>query len=434
MKEELISNDSIIDDFGTSISDLIGKWLVDLGLSGGLLNIAQIALIILALVIICFISDFISRKIVLTLVERIIRKTKNTWDDVLVEKNVFGNVAHIVPAVVIGVLSPVLFKGHDFWIATAEKVSSIYLAISMVLTFVAFLKAFQLYLQSRPFLKDKPLDSYTQLVRLIVYIIVGIYVISVLLDKSPYGIFSALGAMSVVLMLVFKDTILGFVGSIQIAANDMVKVGDWVEFPKYGADGDVLEIKLQTIKVQNWDKTVTTIPTYAFVSEAFKNWRGMEESGGRRIKRSLMIDMNTIKFSNDADLGKFKKIHYIQSYLEGKEEEVKKYNASNKIDLSNQVNGRRITNLGTFRAYVVSYLKHHPQISKEMTFLVRQLAPTDKGLPLEIYVFSTEQRWAHYEDIQSDIFDHILSVLNEFDLSIFQNPTGKDLHVLSKGI
>lgn len=430
--DNLLHNEGIINDFGNSISDWIGSWLVDMGLSGGILNVAQVALIILALIIICFLSDFISRKIVLTLVERIIRKTKNTWDDVLVEKNVFGNVAHIVPAVVIGVLSPVLFKGHPFWVVTGEKVSSIYLAISMVLTFVAFLKAFQLYLQSRPFLKDKPLDSYTQLIRLIVYIIVGIYIISVLLDKSPYGVFSALGAMSVVLMLVFKDTILGFVGSIQIAANDMVKVGDWVEFPKYGADGDVLEIKLQTIKVQNWDKTVTTIPTYAFVSEAFKNWRGMEESGGRRIKRSLMIDMNTVKFSTAADLDKYKGVHYIQSYLEDKEKEVESHNTNNQIDLSNQVNGRRITNLGTFRAYVVNYLKNHPEISKEMTFLVRQLSPTEKGLPLEIYVFSKEQRWAQYEDIQSDIFDHILSVLNEFDLAIFQNPTGLDLQSITK--
>lgn len=431
MANNTINNEDMIDEIGHSISGHIGEWLTDLGLSGSFLNFAQVALIVVALVLICFISDFIARKLVLSLVERIIRKTKNTWDDVLVEKNVFGNVAHNVPAVVIGVLSPILFKGHDFWVVTGEKVSSIYLAISMVLTFIAFLKAFQFYLQSRPFLKDKPLDSYMQLIRLIVYIIVGIYVISILLDKSPYGIFSAMGAMSVVLMLVFKDTILGFVGSIQIAANDMVKVGDWVEFPKYGADGDVLEIKLQTIKVQNWDKTVTTIPTYAFVSEAFKNWRGMEESGGRRIKRPIMIDMNTIKFCSPSDLEKYKKIHYIKNYIEGKEVEVADHNSKNNIDLSHQVNGRRITNLGTFRAYVVNYLKNHPSISKDMTFLVRQLAPTEKGIPLEIYVFSTEQRWALYEDIQSDIFDHVLSILNEFDLSVFQNPTGKDLRSLA---
>ena len=385
----------------------------------------------LFLIFICFIADFISRKIFVSLTEKLIARTKNTWDDVLVEKKVFENVVHIVPAVIIGGLSPILFKGHDLMLVTFDKIGSIYLTISIILTFVAFFKAFQLYLESRPFLKDKPIESYFQLIRLLAYIFGGIYVISILLGKSPLGIFSALGAMSVVLMLVFKDTILGFVGSIQIAANDMVKIGDWVEFPKFGADGVVLEIKLQTIKVQNWDKTITTIPTYAFVSEAFKNWRGMEESGGRRIKRSFSIDMTTIKFCDEAMLEKLKGVHYIEDYLKNKEADIKTYNTNNKIDLSNFVNGRRVTNLGTFRAYIEAYLNNNSLINKDMTFIVRLLSPEANGQPIEIYIFSKEQRWKEYEGIQADIFEHILAVVSEFDLKIFQNPTGADF---KKGI
>ena len=426
----LISSGSIFNDLD-SVSGFIGRWLADIGLKGALLNVSQVTLIILFLIFICFVADFISRKIFVSLIEKLIARTKNTWDDVLVEKKVFENVVHIVPAVIIGGLSPILFKGHDLMLVTFDKIGSIYLTISIILTFVAFFKAFQLYLESRPFLKDKPIESYFQLIRLLAYIFGGIYVISILLGKSPLGIFSALGAMSVVLMLVFKDTILGFVGSIQIAANDMVKIGDWVEFPKFGADGVVLEIKLQTIKVQNWDKTITTIPTYAFVSKAFKNWRGMEESGGRRIKRSFSIDMTTIKFCDEAMLEKLKGVHYIEDYLKNKEADIKTYNTNNKIDLSNFVNGRRVTNLGTFRAYIEAYLNNNSLINKDMTFIVRLLSPEANGQPIEIYIFSKEQRWKEYEGIQADIFEHILAVVSEFDLKIFQNPTGADF---KKGI
>lgn len=227
-----------------------------------------------------------------------------------------------------------------------------------------------------------------------------------------------------VLMLVFKDTILGFVGSIQIAANDMVKVGDWIEFPKFGADGNVIEIKLQTVKVQNWDKTITTIPTYSFVSDAFKNWRGMEESGGRRIKRAINIDLNSVKFLDDQLFEKLNQVEILENYLNKKLSEIKEYNASKKN--THLANIRKLTNIGTLRAYLEAYLEKHPLITKEMTFLVRQLSPTEKGLPIEIYVFSSEQRWAHYEAIQADIFDHLIAILPEFELQVFQNPSGAD--------
>jgi miniconductance mechanosensitive channel len=228
-------------------------------------------------------------------------------------------------------------------------------------------------------------------------------------------------------MLVFKDTILGFVASIQMAANDMIRLGDWVEFPKYGADGDVIEIKLQTVKIRNFDKTITTVPTYAFVSDAFKNWRGMQESGGRRIKRSIIIDMHSIKFCDEEMLNRFKKIKYIEDYISQKIEELNIHNAHLDADLSTLANKRRLTNIGTFRAYIDAYLKHNDKINQDMSFLVRQLQSDDKGIPLEIYVFVKDLKWANYENIQADIFDHLLAIVNEFDLDVYQSPSGIEL-------
>jgi miniconductance mechanosensitive channel len=241
---------------------------------------------------------------------------------------------------------------------------------------------------------------------------------------------SGLGALTAVLLLVFKDTILGFVAGIQLSANKMVAVGDWIEMPKYGADGDVIDVALTTVKVQNFDKTITTIPAYALISDSFKNWRGMFQSGGRRIKRAVHIDMQTVMFCNEEMLARFAKIQYISEYIQRKKEELEKHNAKHQVDNSNLVNGRRMTNVGTFRAYVTEYLKNHPKIHRELTFLVRQLAPGESGLPIEIYVFTNDTEWAHYEAIQADIFDHILAVLPEFDLRVFQNPSGMDFHAL----
>jgi len=428
MKLLQINSGMLIEDLGKSFPELLNDFLSKIGITGQLSHLISMTIITLSLISLSIIADFIARKIILVIIERIIRKTKNTWDDVLLEKRVFKHVAHILPAVLIGVLAPIFYKNHPGWIMAAEKASDIYLTFAFMLTIVAFFRAFQFYLESRPFLKDKPLESYMQLIRLVVYILGSIYIISILVEKSPMGIFSALGAMSVILMLVFKDTILGFVGSIQIAANDMLKIGDWVEFPKYGADGNVIEIKLQTVKIQNWDKTITTIPTYSFVSEAFKNWRGMEESGGRRIKRAIYIDMSSVKFLDQKLLEKLGEIELLKPYLKRKKSEIYDYNQDK--NQNHIANLRNLTNLGTLRAYLEAYLNNHPQITKEMTFLVRQLQPTEKGLPIEIYVFSSEQRWALYEGIQADIFDHLIAVLPEFELKVFQGPSGGDLRSL----
>ena len=277
-----------------------------------------------------------------------------------------------------------------------------------------------------------PIKGFIQVFKLIIYFVGGIFIISILLNKTPVYLFSSLAALTAVLMFIFKDAILGFVAGIQLTANRMVANGDWIEMPKYGADGDIIEIALTTVKVQNWDKTITTIPTYALITESFKNWRGMSESGGRRIKRSISIDMNTIQFCTEEMLGRFSKIQYITSYIEKNKIEVQKHNTLEQVDHSSLVNGRRMTNIGTFRAYVEAYLKNHPKINQEMTFLIRQLAPAENGLPIEIYVFSKDIAWANYESIQANIFDHIMAVVPEFDLRVFQDPTGRDFNKLIK--
>jgi miniconductance mechanosensitive channel len=247
------------------------------------------------------------------------------------------------------------------------------------------------------------------------------------LDRSPWGIVSGIGALTAVLLLIFRDSILGLVATVQLSGNDMVRVGDWIEMPSYNADGDVIDMSLHTVKVQNWDKTITTIPTHALISDSFRNWRGMQESGGRRIKRSIYIDMNTVRFVDEEMLQKYRKFDYLGEYVDRKLSEIEEYNRNHVRDLSEVVNGRRLTNLGTFRAYVESYLKRHSMISDEMTFLVRQLQPSDRGIPIEIYVFSRDIRWANYEQIQADIFDHLLAVIPEFGLRVYQAPSGNDV-------
>jgi miniconductance mechanosensitive channel len=272
-----------------------------------------------------------------------------------------------------------------------------------------------------------PIKSYLQVIQLVMSIAVGIFVISIAIEKEPWALLTGLGALTAILLLVFKDTILGFVAGIQLVANDMVRTGDWIEMPKYGADGDIAEITLNTVKVQNFDKTVTTIPTYALISDSFKNWRGMQESGGRRIKRSVFVDVSSICFCTPEMVEKFSKIERIKDYVQQKQAELAAFNREHHIDETVTVNGRRMTNIGTFRAYLVAYLRHHPKIHQEMTFLVRQLQPTDKGLPIEIYVFSDDSAWAKYEAIQADIFDHIFAAMSEFGLRPFQRPTGYDI-------
>jgi miniconductance mechanosensitive channel len=311
-------------------------------------------------------------------------------------------------------------------VAVLTKFSYAYIALVGAAVVDALLSFVVLRAKKTPALADKPVNSWVQVVKIMVWLFAVIVIIATLLDKSPWALLGGLGALTAVLMLVFKDSIMGLVASIQISALNLVRVGDWVEIPKYGTDGDVIEISLNTIRVQNWDKTISSVPTYALISDGFKNWRGMSESGGRRIKRSVRIDLNSIGFLDDSAFDKLTKVQALAPYLKQRKQEITEWNATQDIDNTNHANGRRLTNVGTFRAYLESWLAANPSINKDMTFLVRQLASDEFGLPIEIYIFSSEQRWAQYEGIMADIFDHVFAVLPEFNLRPYQRPAGAD--------
>jgi miniconductance mechanosensitive channel len=378
-----------------------------------------------------YIAHLIAKNFLLKTVTRFARSTSTSLDDILIDRNVFSRLAHIAPAFVVYGLSAVVFPEQKIIIEYTERFCLAYMVLIGALVVDALLGALVDLLESVKSLKDKPVKTYVQVVKIILYVVSSILILSILIERSPWALLSGLGAMTAIVMLVFKDSILGFVASIQLAAYDLIRVGDWIEFPKYSADGDITDISLNVVMVQNWDKTITTIPTHAFMSGSFKNWRGMSDSGGRRIKRSVAIDINSIKFCNEELIQRFRKIRVIEPYIDSKLSEIESYNQEISKDEAKYVNQRQLTNIGTFRAYIVHYIKSHPLIHPDMTLLVRQLAPTEKGLPIEIYCFSSDQNWNNYEDLQGDIFDHIFAVLPEFELRAFQNPSGKDIQSLA---
>ena len=402
------------------------NFLVNQGVNPATANLLAIGILTVLAIVLSIIANFVAKRLILKGLAHIIVRTETKWDDIFLKRKVFDKLSHLAPAVVLYIMMPLALEGYDRLIAFATGVVFVYMIIIGVLVIDSFLNAVHDIYLTMEVSKEIPIKSFIQILKVVIYFIAIIFIISAILNKTPLYFFSGLGALTAVLLLIFKDAILGFVAGIQLAANKMVSHGDWIEMPKYGADGDVLEVALTTVKVQNWDKTVTTIPTYALISESFKNWRGMQLSGGRRIKRSVYIDINTIKFCTEEMIERFSKIRYIAEYMEKKKKELAEYNAAHQLDDSVPTNKRQLTNVGTFRAYVVSYLRNHPMINQEMTFLIRQLALAEHGLPIEIYVFCKDKVWAHYEAIQSDIFDHILSIVPEFDLKVFQNPAGSD--------
>jgi len=410
----------------TSVKD----WIVNLGLDEIVANIVIDYSFFLLLIIISFITYFIAKKSLLLIIHKATKKSKNKWDDVLAERKFFSKLSYLVPSYIIYVFTPLVLESYPKTVSIVQTVITIYMLIVVTLAINALLNALTDIYQDFTISKRKPIKGYVQVAMIIIYVICGIIIIATLFGKNPLGLLGGLGAFSAILLLVFKDPILGFVGGIQLSANKMVQPGDWISMPEYNADGTVIDIALTTVKVENWDKTISTIPTYSLISESFKNWRGMEESGGRRIKRSINIDMKSIKFCTPDMLEKFEKILDVKEYVKNKEIELEAYNTKMNIDNSVLVNGRRQTNIGIFRAYLRSYLHNHPKVHDNMTFLIRQLQPTEKGLPIEIYVFSKMQEWAKYEDLQSDIFDHVLAVIPEFELKVFQNPTGEDFQKL----
>ena len=385
-----------------------------------------VSLTLITLLILCALCFKIAIVITAKWIKKATLSTNNNWDDIFFEQGVFNRIALLIPITVFYFFSTKLFPPESALLMTIESLLKMSITISSTLIFFAVLNAINAIYSGFEVSSRTPIKSFIQVIKVAIFIVSSIFIMSALIDQSPWALLKAMGALTAVSMLVFKDSILGFVASIQLAAQKMIRIGDWVEMPKFGADGDVIDISLNTIKIQNWDKTISNVPTYAFVSSSFKNWRGMAESGGRRIKRSFCLDVNSFRFCDQSMTEKFRKIEFINDYINERETEINNYNSENKFETSCVVNGRRMTNIGTFRYYVKQYLRNHSKLNHDMTFLIRQLESTDKGLPIQIYVFTSDTEWVNYEEIQADIFDHILTVVPEFGLKLYQSPSGSD--------
>ena len=406
------------------IKQILFDFFISLGVSNSSASYLNMIAMLIGLLIVLFIIDFIVRKILLRIFSKLAERSKSNFDDLMVNNKVFRNVAHIIPLLVAIEYVPMVFLDFPYWENIIEK-SLIVFGIILTLWVVrSFLNTLKDYFKTLPRLKDKPIDSYIQVFMIFAWV-VGLFSAFAIITGIPFLKFiTGLGAASAIIILVFKDTILGFVASIQVSINDMVHIGDWITFDNYGADGDVIEINLSTVKVQNFDKTITTIPTYALISDSFKNWRGMTTSGGRRIKRSLSIKLSSVKYLTVNEVDKLKNIQIISSYLNKRQQDIDAFNTTNNIDKSQLLNGRNLTNLGVFRKYLETYIENHSAINKDMTIMVRQLAPSSQGIPIEVYAFSSDKRWQNYEYIMADVFDHVIAAVPYFDLEIYELTPG----------
>jgi miniconductance mechanosensitive channel len=387
----------------------------------------RLLILIVAVGVLALIVFWIMKHLVIKGIYKVFLKTSFKWDDAFVQFQVFNNVAHLIPAFIVRGFAQMIFEDFKAGLPYVIKITDSYLIIVFVTIINSFLKVSEYGLSKTTAFKDKPISSYFQLIRIILYIATGVLILSIVLGKSPAVFLGAFGAMTAILLLIFKDTILGLVASVQMATSDTVRVGDWIEMPKFNADGEVIMINLNTVKIQNWDKTISSVPTHHFMTESFKNWRAMKESGGRRIKRSVYINVHTVTFIDQETRERYKKIHLLTDYIIERQEEIDLYNIQNQIDTTEVINGRRMTNLGVFRKYIENYITNRADIRKDMTLMVRQMPIEDRGVPIEIYCFTSTTDWAAYEDILANIFDHILAAALYFDLDIFQQPSGKDI-------
>jgi len=411
----------------------LDDWLMDkLGVNEQIALYLKFSVLIFLLLVFSFAAWYIAKRVIAASLNKIFLRTKVTWDDELVEQGVFNKFAHIAPAIVVNFGAPYVFGDFPELIPSIILATDIYIIAIIVWSINSVVSSLVSIFSKVDILKDKPLTSYSQLIKIIVFLIGFVLVFSLLLGQSPLAFLGAMGAATAVILLIFKDAILGFVASIQMSVYDMIRVGDWVSMPKYDADGDVIAINLTTVMVQNWDKTITTIPAHAFLADSFKNWRGMSDSGGRRIKRAIHIKISSIRFCDEELINRFKKFHLVKEYIEKRENEINQYNQEHHVDQSELINGRRMTNIGVFRNYTLNYLAANPKLNQKMTLMVRQLDPTEKGLPVEIYCFSADKAWVNYEGIISDIFDHLLAAIPAFDLEVFEAPTGKDFAQLAR--
>lgn len=409
-----------------SITHILYDYFLQLGVTESLARYLNMLSLFVLLVLLVLLVDYISWKVLRALSTRLAKKSKTNFDNLLVTNRVPRFLAHIVPLLLAMELVPVVFIDFQYVENLAMKLLQIVGILLIVRIVRSLLDSFRDYFKTRPRFKDKPIDSYIQVFMIFAWIAGIMTVFAIITDTTIWKFFTALGAASAVLLLLFKDTILGLVASIQVTINDMVRIGDWITFDKYGADGDVIEINLATVKVQNFDKTITTIPTYALTSESFKNWRGMQQSQGRRIKRALIIKQDSVKFLTDDERAKLGKIQLLSTYLNNRQEKIEAYNTEKQVDTSLAINGRNLTNLGVFRRYIELYLEQHSAVNKEMMLMSRQLAPSTQGIPLEVYAFSSDKRWQNYEYIMADIFDHLLASVPFFDLELFELPSASN--------
>lgn len=402
------------------IKDWLHDYLLSLGLSEAWVMYINTAVLLVGLLVLVFLIDFIIRKILLNAFTRFAKSTKSIFDDILIKNKVPRNISHIVPFIIAIELAPIVFSDFPYMERIIEKGLWVFAILLALWLARSLLNSFKGYFKTLPNLRDKPIDSYIQVFLIFTWILGILTAVAIITEIKFWNFLTSLGAVSAIIVLIFKDSILGFVASIQVSINDMVRIGDWITFEKYGADGDVVEINLATVKVQNFDKTITTIPTYALISDSFKNWRGMMESGGRRIKRALYIKMTSIKYLTHEDVDRLKNVQLIEVYLEKRQADIASYNEQHQINKKLMLNGRNLTNLGVFRKYIETYVEHHSAINKDMMIMTRQLEPTTQGIPLEIYAFSSDKRWENYEYIMADIFDHIIAAVPYFDLELFE--------------
>lgn len=402
---------------------LLYKYLQKIGLSIDAAQLLNAVLLAVGLVILVAIIDFITRKILLQIFTHFAKKSKTSFDDFMITNRVPRSVSHILPLIIALKMTPLIFIHYPDFERFADKSLRLFGIVLTLWIVRSLLHTFKDYFKTRPNLKDKPIDSYIQVFMIFAWTTGFVLALALITNTPVWQFLTALGATSAVLILVFKDTIMGFVASIQVSVNDMVRIGDWITFEKFGADGDVIEINLATVKVQNFDNTITTIPTYSLISDSFKNWRGMTDSQGRRIRRALIIKQTSIHFLETKEINQLKKIELINKYLITREQDINNYNIANKVNKKLLINGRNLTNIGVFRKYLDEYIRNHSAINKEMMIMVRQLAPTPQGIPIEIYAFSRDKKWENYEYIIADVFDHALAATSYFNLELFELPS-----------
>jgi len=411
------------------ITHLLFDILISKGINITMATYINMFVLLIIVLILVFIIDFITRKVLIAAFSRFATRSKTSFDDILITNKTPRNIAHIIPFLLAFELAPIIFTDFPVFESIVHKGLQVFGVILTLWIARSLLNTLKDFFKTLPRLKDKPIDSYIQVFMIFAWFIGLLSVLAILTGRSFIQFITTIGAASAIIILIFRDTILGFVASIQVSINDMVRIGDWITFEKYGADGDVVEINLSTVKVQNFDKTITTIPTYALISDSFKNWRGMTSSKGRRIKRSLNIKLNSIKYLSNTDLENYSKIDIISGYIKNRSQKIDTYNTDNSVDKSLLLNGRNLTNIGLFRKYAETYLQNHSAINKDMMIMARQLAPTSQGVPIEIYAFSTDKRWENYEYIMADIFDHLIAAVPYFELELFELPNNGSFKV-----